>query len=136
MVEIHEELVENTIPVLAVRDVQESLRFYCQRLQFQRDWGGDGEMRDIASVSRDDHPIMLQRSEPSGSGCVWLGVSNLSEIWRLVCSSDSVRVIQRPTNQPWGLEMKIQDPDGNILWFGTDPLPDVPLGEECSNLLS
>ena len=35
-------------------------------------------------------------------------------------------MVQRPTNQTFALEMKIQDPDGNILWFGTEPLKTVP----------
>ena len=39
-------------------------------------------------------------------------------------------VVQRPTNQTFALEMKIKDPDGNILWFGTEPLKDVPFGQE------
>jgi hypothetical protein len=26
--------------------------------------------------------------------------------------------------------MMIHDPDANILWFGDDPLPDVPFGTE------
>lgn len=135
MSETHEPLIENTIPVLAVRDVQVSLRFYCDLLEFQRDWGGDGEMSDIASVSRDDQPIMLQRRKQAGSGCVWIGVSSLVSLWNLVRSNAAVHVVQPPTNHRWALEMKIQDPDGNILWFGTDPLTDVPFGEDCSKLI-
>jgi hypothetical protein len=26
--------------------------------------------------------------------------------------------------------MKIKDPDGNILWFGTEPIEGVPFGQE------
>ena len=129
MSETHEQLIENTIPVLAVRDVQVSLRFYCDLLEFQRDWGGDGEMSDIASVSRDDQPIMLQRRNPAGSGCVWIGVSSLVSLWNLVRSNEAIRVVQPPTNHRWALEMRIHDPDGNVLRLGSENKPGEPFGD-------
>jgi hypothetical protein len=48
----------------------------------------------------------------------------------MVRSNSNVIVVQRPTNQRFALEMKIKDPDGNILWFGTEPLEGVPFGQE------
>lgn len=51
--------LENTIPVLAVADVTASIRFY-HSLGFTTDWqAGD----TVAQVSRDRHPIMLQRRD-------------------------------------------------------------------------
>lgn len=125
-------LVENTIPVLAVADVPAAIRFYCERLQFQLDWTGPGEPPQIASVSRDGHAIMLQRREPATASCVWIGLSALAPLWERLRSRSDVTVVQRPTNQPWALEMKIKDRDENTLWFGTEPLTDVPFGQEAA----
>jgi catechol 2,3-dioxygenase-like lactoylglutathione lyase family enzyme len=124
------ELVENTIPVLAVADVPASIRFYCDLLDFKCDWTGSADPPQIAAVSRDGHAIMLQCRSPATPGCVWIGTSGLAELWEKVRLSGKIAVVQRPTNQTFALELKIKDPDGNILWFGTEPLKDVPFGQE------
>jgi hypothetical protein len=124
------EIIENAIPVLAVADVSASIRFYCDLLDFQCDWTGSAEPLYIASVSRDGHAIMLERRSPAAPGCVWIGTSGLAQLWERVRSSGKITVVKRPTNQTFALEMKIKDPDGNILWFGTAPLKDVPFGQE------
>jgi hypothetical protein len=124
------EVIENTIPVLAVADVGASIGFYRDLLDFKHDWSGSADPPQIASVSRDGHPIMLQRRDPVTPGWVWIGTSGLVSLWERVRSNNNVAVLQRPTNQRWALEMKIKDPDGNILWFGTEPLQDVPFGQE------
>ena len=122
--------VENTIPVLAVSDLQASIRFYRDVLGFKLDWGGEGDSSHIASVSRNGHAIMLQRRDPVAAGCVWIGGPMLVSLWDKIQSCGDDIVVQRPTNRYWALEMKIRDPDGNILWCGTEPLKDVPFGSE------
>jgi len=124
------DMVENTIPVLGVADVRASIRFFCDVLEFKLDWQGEADPPQIASVSRDGHAIMLQCGKPAAPGCVWLGMSGLASLWARLRSQVGVVVVQRPTNQRWALEMKIQDPDGNILWFGTEPLTNVAFGQE------
>lgn len=111
--------VENTIPVLSVRDLAKSIRFYTRTLGFKLDWGG-GPASFICSVSRDGHAIMLQQWEEKISPVwVWIGLQSakLFEEFR----SKGVKVIQEPQNHPWAYEMKFEDPDGNVLWFGTGP---------------
>jgi hypothetical protein len=84
----------------------------------------------VTPVSCDGHAIMIQRRDPVTPGCVWIGTSGLASLWEKLRSSGNVEVVQQPTNQPWALEMKIRDPDGNVLWFGTEPLENVPFGQE------
>lgn len=122
--------VENAIPVLAVADVPASVRFYCDLLDFKHDWGGEGDLPQIASVSRDGHAIMLERRMPMVAGCVWIGISGLAVLWEQVRKKANIEVVQSPTNRSWALEMKIKDPDGNVLWFGAEPLAGVPFGHE------
>ena len=118
--------IENTIPVLGVRDLAASIRFY-QSLGFKIDWEA-GQI--IASVSRDRHPIMLQRRDEPVPAWVWIGCTSVAALWVSVRRRGDVAVIQRPTNQPWAIEMKIHDPDKNVLWFGSDSLEGVPFGSE------
>jgi len=35
---------------------------------------------------------------------------------------------QVPTNFEWALEMQVSDLDGNVLRFGSDPIPGKPYG--------
>ena len=37
--------------------------------------------------------------------------------------------MQEPENWNWGYEMKIADPDGNVLWLATSPREDLPQRE-------
>jgi len=125
--------IENTIPVLAAADVSRSITFYRDELGFQLDWGGLPDMPHIASVSCDGHPIMLQRREPAGAGCVWIG-GPIQELWHKLRNRPDIKIVQRPTNHPWALDMIIKDPDGNLLWFGTETLEKVPFGTEPVDL--
>ena len=114
--------VECTIPILPVKDLARSIRYYTETLGFNLEWSGD----IVASVSRDDHPIMLsQAMASSGPGWVWIGLEDdsLFDEYR----SCGVEVYQDPRNEPWAYEMKFKDLDGNILWLGTEPRTDIPL---------
>ena len=33
-----------------------------------------------------------------------------------------VKIRMAPTNYPWALEMHVEDPDGNVIRFGSEPL--------------
>ena len=114
--------IENTIPILPVKDLASSIRYYTETLGFKLDWTGER----VGSVSRDGHPIMLSLAiSGSGPGWVWIGLEDdsLFEDFR----SAGVTVHQEPRNEPWAWEMKFQDPDGNILWLGTEPRSDIPI---------
>jgi predicted enzyme related to lactoylglutathione lyase len=32
-----------------------------------------------------------------------------------------VKILLEPTNFPWALEFQVEDPDGNVLRFGSEP---------------
>lgn len=124
--------VANTIPVLAVADLQAAIAFYTQKLGFGLDCGGAADSR-ICSVGSDNRSIMLRQESRPRPGEVWIGGSGLRAHWQAAQSDPAIQVLQPPTNQPWALEMRIADPDGNVLWFGTDPLQDIPFGTICPN---
>jgi predicted lactoylglutathione lyase len=111
--------VENTIPVLPVKDLKRSTAFYVRQLGFQIDWG-DSEDAAICQVSRDGHPIMLIQDESLGSPArVWIGLE--SDLLFKEFMDKGVTVLSGPANKPWAYEMQIQDIDGNVLWLGTEP---------------
>lgn len=123
-----ERQVERTIPVLPVRDLKRSIRFYTATLGFKLDWGGeDGKV--VCSVSRDGCSLMLSQSGMGTAGTwVWIGLEDdsLFHLYR----SRGVKVRQEPQNHPWAYEMKFEDIDGNVLWLGTEPRKGVPLDKK------
>jgi predicted lactoylglutathione lyase len=120
----HTEKVENTIPVLGVKNLQASKKFYTEKLGFKLDWEGDV----VCSVSKGGHPIML--SQIDAQNCrswVWIGLEDdtLFQTYK----DNGVKVYQEPKNCTWAYEMKFEDIDGNILWLGTETKKNLPLDE-------
>jgi predicted lactoylglutathione lyase len=118
--------VECTIPVLPVGSLVRSIRFYTEKLGFKLDWRGSV----VCSVSRDGRPIMLQqrsRDEKTTPVCVWIGLSSD----RLFTSfrKKRVKVLQEPQNHSWAYDMMFADPDGNVLWLGTERKRGLPLDD-------
>ena len=117
--------IECTIPILPVARLNEAIRFYTGTLGFKLDWGGH-EGSILCSVSKDGCSIMLSEN---GTGTqpawVWIGLEDdsLFHDYRQA----GVKVRQEPRNFSWAYEMKFEDPDGNVLWLGTEPRTDMPL---------
>jgi uncharacterized glyoxalase superfamily protein PhnB len=85
----------------------------------------------IASVSRDGCALMLSEAGPgSPRAWVWIGLEGESLFQEF--RSAGVTVRQEPRNFPWAYEMKFADPDGNVLWLGTEPRQDLPFEDSAS----
>ena len=107
--------IENTIPVLPVRDLDRSVEFFRRTLGFELQW----KTREVGSIARDGCSILLQCSSNGSRATVWIGLEDDSLYAKL--AESGVTVVQAPTRQPWAYEMKIADLDGNTLWLGADP---------------
>lgn len=118
---------ECSIPILRVRNLQASLKFYEEILGFSRDWGGDSVEALIASVSRDGCPIMLfQEGQGQPGTWIWIGVEDIEPLHADYVAR-GVKVILPPTNFYFAREMRIEDPDGHILRIGSESRPDLPI---------
>lgn len=108
----------HAIPILRVANLEASLAFYTGILDFKIDW------REVAfvSVSRLDCCLFLCEGAQGNPGTwVWIGVGDAAALHDdLVARGANIR--QPPTNYPWALEFHVEDPDGHVLRFGSDPL--------------
>jgi catechol 2,3-dioxygenase-like lactoylglutathione lyase family enzyme len=115
--------VECIIPILRVKNLAASIRFYVDLLGFKVNWEADDAM---ASVSRDGCAIMLCQGAQGQPGTwIWIGVEDIEPLFDDYLAK-GVTIRQRPTNHEWAYEMCIEDPDGHRLRIGSDPKKDQP----------
>jgi predicted lactoylglutathione lyase len=110
---------EHANPILRVEDLARSVRYYTEVLGFTNaEWGGD----DFTCVSRDGASIYLSQGDQGQRGTwVWVGVSDVGALHQEYVARGA-SILEPPTNYGWAYEMKVQDPDGHVLRFGSDPL--------------
>lgn len=113
---------ENVIAVLRVADLPRSIAFYRDHLGFEEQWGCEAGS-PIGSVGRDGQAIMLSTMEESGPTTLWMGVNDILPIVERLQAAGAT-MIHPPQNRPWAYEVRFNDPDGHVLWFGSDPLPE------------
>ena len=114
---------EGAAPILSVKDMSASVRYYVNVLGFgNADWGTE----DFTSVSRDGAGIYLCRGAQGCPGTwAWIGVDDVAALYQEYRVSGA-KTHGAPRNYPWALEMHVEDPDGQVLRFGSEPLADQP----------
>jgi len=114
----------SAIPIFRVADVRTSVDYYVSALGFKLDWGDSG----FVSVSRDRCNIFLCDNDQGHPGTwTWIGVGDADALAAELRERGG-RIRHPPTNYPWAYEMQIEDPDGNVLRFGSDPKEDEAFG--------
>jgi predicted enzyme related to lactoylglutathione lyase len=109
---------ENSQPILRVENMQASLGFYMQKLGFQNAaWGND----DFTCIRRGGAVMYLCRGgQGRGGAWIWIGVEDAEKLHQeLVALGVPIRM--PPTNYSWALELHVEDPDGNVIRFGSEP---------------
>ena len=109
---------EHADPILRVADLARSLRYYVDVLGFANaEWGG----KDFTCVSRDGASIYLCEGDQGQPGTwVWVGVEDVGALFEEYQAAGAT-ILQPPQNFPWAYEMKVGDPDGHVLRFGSEP---------------
>jgi predicted enzyme related to lactoylglutathione lyase len=118
-------MVENTIPILSVTDRGRSVAFYEKALGFRKTWGSN-----FACVQRDGWSIYLAEGDQGQPGSwVWVGVEDLDGIYDQATDAGA-KIVMEPTNFSWAREVRVADPDGNVLRLGGEPRADEPFVDE------
>lgn len=109
---------ENSQPILRVEDMKRAVAFYVGKLGFTNaSWGND----DFTSVNRDQAGIYLCRgSQGLGKAWAWIGVEDVAKL-REEYVARGVKLRMEPTNFAWAKEIHVEDPDGNVLRFASEP---------------
>src|SRR6516225_2093578 len=115
---------EGSSPILRVTNMAASVRYYVNVLGFQNAaWGND----DFTSVNRDRAGIYLCRGGQGQPGTwVWIGVEDVEALYEEY-KATGAKIRHPPENYPWAYEMKVEDPDGHVLRFGSEPRADLPI---------
>jgi len=109
--------IENVTPILRVEDIEASRRYYIQTLGFSLDWDAGG----MISVSRDHNAIMLcERDQGQPGTWLWIGVDDADSLFAEF-SAKGARIRSPPENFSWAYEFEVEDPDGHVLRFGSEP---------------
>ena len=112
---------ENSQPILRVENMEASLRFYVDVLGFENASWGD---TNFTHLERGGAGMYLcQGDQGRGGAWVWIGVEDVRALEREYAGRGAA-IRMGPTNFPWALEMQLEDPDGNVLRFGSEPESD------------
>ena len=57
----------------------------------------------------------------------WIGAED-AETLAAELRQCGAKIRHPPTDYPWAYEMQVEDPDGNVLRFGSEPKRDEPYG--------
>jgi len=106
-------------PIFCVSSVAASIEHYVNVLGFKVDWGGAEDQ--FASISRGDCRIFLCEQDQGHPGTwTWIGVGDADSL-AAELGTKGAKIRHPPTNYPWAYEIQVEDPDGNVLRFGSEP---------------
>ena len=118
-------LLENIAPILNVKNLAASIEYYENVLGFERgEWVTDNAL--FGYVERDGYGIYLSQEGQGHPGTwLWIGLEALEPLYDEFHAAGA-NIVMEPTNFHWALEMRIEDPDGYVIRFGTEPRDDLP----------
>ena len=113
-------------PIFRVASLPASVEYYVTVLGFKIDWE---EAPVITCVSRDRCCLFLVQGDQGNPGAwTWIGVGDADALFEEL-RARGARIRHPPTNYYWGLEMQVEDLDGNVLRLASDPRKGEPHGE-------
>jgi catechol 2,3-dioxygenase-like lactoylglutathione lyase family enzyme len=114
------------VPILRVANLAASIAYYTRVLGFRIDWEHEGVM---TSVSRGGANVMLCEGHQGCAGTwVWIGVGDAARLHEEYAAAGA-KIPLPPRNYSWAIEFHVQDPDGHVLRFGSDPREDLPIAD-------
>jgi catechol 2,3-dioxygenase-like lactoylglutathione lyase family enzyme len=116
--------IENIRPILSVKDIKASRAFYVDILGFKEaEWGNDY----FTSIGYGKEGIYLSKNAQGNAGTwIWIGFDGDIFAFYNQLKAKGVTIRQPPVNYSWALEVHIEDPDGHVIRFGTEPDQNKP----------
>lgn len=113
-------------PIFPVANLAAAVDYYVNILGFRLNW----QHQDFfASVSRDKCNILLSEGDQGHAGTwTWIGVNDDAAL-EAELRARGAKIRHPATNYSWALEMQVEDRDGNVLRFGSEPIQGQPFGE-------
>ena len=113
-------------PVIPVASLSVAIDYCVNVLGFRLSW----KHQDFfASVYRDRCKIFLSEGDQGHAGTwIWIGVNDVTAL-ETEFRKNGAKIRHPPTNYSWALEKQVEDPDGNVLRFGSDTVKGQPYGE-------
>lgn len=106
-------------PILNVKNLRDSQAYFRDVLGFKVDWD-HGDPATFGSVSRGDAVLFQCEACPHPAGALTMVFARDVDALYEELNGKGAIITMPPTDMPWGLrEMKVADPDGNILRFAT-----------------
>lgn len=105
-------------PILHVRSLHASQRYYRDALGFKIDWE-HGDPPNFGSVSRGDAVLfMCQGCQGNPGSWMMIFTPSVDRLHDELARKGAIIKLP-PTDMPWGMrEMQVADPDGNVIRFG------------------
>ena len=117
------------IPILRVENTLASIDYYVNKLGFSVNFlSPDSERPFFASIKRGRCEIFLCEGDQGHVGS-WVWIDGVDvELLHDEFRTAGAKIRNPPTNYQWALEMQVEDLDGNVLRFGSEPKKDEPIG--------
>ncbi len=113
--------MEPPVPIFSVTDVPKALDYYVERLGFSTTFTWE-DPPTFATVARDEARIFLSAGRESGQAPgSWISIflPDVDALHREYVERGAL-IVTPPEDYPWGVrEMRVQDPDGNVIRMGT-----------------
>lgn len=107
--------LKQPIPVLNVRDLQEALDFFTQRLGFGEPWLHEGY---YGGISKDGQQIHLAKADVAKPSMIYNFVDSVDALYSDLKSA-GVEIETEIQDQFYGMrDFTIKDPSGNSIGFG------------------
>jgi uncharacterized glyoxalase superfamily protein PhnB len=118
------------IPILRVENTPASIDYYVNKLGFAINFQSppNSEQPFFASIKRGRCEIFLCEGDQGHVGS-WVWIDGVDvQLLHDEFKAAGATIRNPPTNYEWALEMQVEDLDGNVLRFGSDPKKDEPIG--------
>jgi predicted enzyme related to lactoylglutathione lyase len=113
-------------PIFRVADNALAVEHYTKVLGFRVAWSADDI---VICVVRDEVGLFLSQGDQGNPGAwCWISCED-AEALHAELALAGAKIRQPPTNFPWGLELQVEDLDGNVLRIASAKRQGAPFGE-------